>query len=246
MPSADAPRQQAAACDLGIVFAVPIEAHAFERRVTVEREVLAVGLAFREGTLAGRRVAWCVGGVGRERAARAARLLVDGHRPTLLVAAGFAGGLDRALARGAVVEPAAVRGSAADSEPLRLAAAFAGPTIVTVDRIVHSPPEKAALGAATGAALVDMETLAVAQVARDTGRLCRAVRVISDAAGDQLPADVTRLVEPQSTARRVGSLLGTLGRRPRAALDVWQLWEHAVVDGRTLAQALEALAASLT
>jgi adenosylhomocysteine nucleosidase len=243
--SAAATRRQAAACDLGIVFAVPIEAHAFERRVTAKREMLAAGLAFREAAVAGRRVAWCIGGVGEERAARATRLLIDGHGPTMLVAAGFAGGLDRAFARGSLVEPTAVRGESPGSESLRLAAAVAGPTLVTVNRIVHSPAEKAALGAATGAALVDMETLAVARVARDMGLPCRAVRVISDAAGDRLPADVTRLVEPQSAFRRAGALLGTLGRRPRAALDVWQLWEHAVVDGRTLAQALEHLAASL-
>jgi hypothetical protein len=39
--------------------------------------------------------------------------------------------------------------------------------------------------------------------------------------------------------RRLGAALGALGRRPRAAFDMWTLWEHAVVDGRTLAAALE-------
>jgi adenosylhomocysteine nucleosidase len=227
------------------VFAVPIEAQAVERRMTNRREVLAAGLAFHEATLAGRRVAWCVGGVGQERAARAARLLVDGHRPAVLVAAGFAGGLDPDFARGSIVIPAAVRGESPGAESLPLAAESGGPTLVTVDRIVATPADKAALRAASGGAIVDMETLAVATVARAAGIPCRAVRVISDAAGDELPPDVTRLVTPQSAFRRAGSLIGLLGRRPRAALDVWQLWEHAVVDGRTLAGALEALAASL-
>jgi hypothetical protein len=36
-----------------------------------------------------------------------------------------------------------------------------------------------------------------------------------------------------------------LGRRPRAALDLWKLWERAVVDGRTLAGALEEICGSL-
>jgi adenosylhomocysteine nucleosidase len=243
-PSPDRDRE-VAACAAAILFAVPIEAQAFERCGSDRREVLAAGLTFHEANVAGRRVAWCVGGVGRERAARAARLLVDGHRPRLLVAAGFAGGLDPALARGAVVEPADARGEQSGSESLALAAGGPGPTLVTVDRIVHTAAEKAGLAAATGAALVDMETLAVATVARAAGSPCRAVRVISDAAGDELPADVTRLVAPQSPFRRAGSLLGMLGRRPKAALDVWQLWERAVVDGRTLAMALEDLVASL-
>jgi adenosylhomocysteine nucleosidase len=237
--------REAPACEAAILFAVPIEAQAFERCGSERREVLAAGLTFHEATVAGRRVAWCVGGVGRERAARAARLLIDGHRPRLLVTAGFAGGLDPALARGAVIEPTAVRGEPPGSESLALAARGPGPTLVTVDRIVHTPADKAALAVATGAGLVDMESLTVATVAREAGLPCRAIRVISDAAGDELPADVTRLVAPQSPFRRAGSLLGMLGRRPKAALDVWQLWERAVVDGRTLAKALEDLVASL-
>jgi hypothetical protein len=36
-----------------------------------------------------------------------------------------------------------------------------------------------------------------------------------------------------------------IGRRPRAALDLWQLWERAVVDGRTLAAAVCRLCESL-
>ena len=226
-------------CTAGIVFAVPIEAEAFSRAVTDAVALEAAGLTFHEGRIGGGRVAWCVAGVGREAARLAARLIVDGHRPRLLVSAGFAGGLDPGLARGAVVEPALVRGELPTSEPLPLVApGQAGGAIVTVDLIVRTPTEKAALAAATGAAVVDMETLAVAEVARDAGLPCRAIRVISDAAGDELPPDVTRLITPQSAMRRAGAVIGMLGRRPRAALDLWQLWERAVVDGRTLSAAL--------
>lgn len=230
----------------GILFAVPIEADAFERRASERVVTVAAELTFHEGRVAGRRVAWCVAGVGRDRAARAARLLIDGHRPGLLVAAGFAGGLDPALARGSVIEPAAVRVETDSAPRIALAAPRpGGPTLVTADRIVHTPAAKAALAAATGAAAVDMETHAVAEVARAAGLPCRAVRVISDAADDELPPDVTRLVQPQSALRRAGAMLGTLGRRPRAALDLWQLWERAVVDARTLAGALEDLIVNL-
>ncbi len=230
----------------GIVFAVPIEADAFARAATDVVEMEAAGFRFSEGQVGGVRVAWCVAGVGREAARRAARLLIDGPRPRLIGSAGFAGGLDPAVARGAVVEPASVRGESNTSALLRLAAAGQGNgTIVTVDRIVRTPPDKAALAAATGAAVVDMETLAVAEVTAEAGLPCRSIRVISDAASDELPPDVTRLVAPQSAMRRAGSLIGMIGRRPRAALDLWQLWERAVVDGRTLAAALCRLCESL-
>lgn len=233
-------------CAAGIVFAVPIEADAFARAATDVIETEAAGLTLHEGMVGGIRVAWCVAGVGREAARRAARLVIDGHRPRLLVSAGFAGGLDPTLARGAVVEPARVRGESAVSTSLPLAVAEqGGGTLVTVDRIVRTPTDKTAVAAATGAAVVDMETLAVAEVAREAGLPCRSIRVISDAASDELPPDVTRLVAPQSALRRAGSLIGLIGRRPRAALDLWQLWERAVVDGRALGDALVGLCGSL-
>ena len=230
----------------GIVFAVPIEADAFARRATDTVTMEAAGLTCFEGLVAGRRVAWCVGGIGRQQVARATRLLVDGHRPCALVSAGFAGGLTAAFSRGAVVRPAAARGERSDATILSLSGAGQrGAVIVTIDRIVRTPAEKAALAAATGADLVDMETLAVAEVARESLLPCHAVRVISDAAGDELPAEVTRLIQPQSTFRRFGSVIGMLGRRPQTALDLWRLWEHAVVDGRTLAAAIAELIESL-
>jgi hypothetical protein len=45
--------------------------------------------------------------------------------------------------------------------------------------------------------------------------------------------------------RRAGAVLGMLGRRPRAATELWRLWERAVGDGRTLARALSELCRSL-
>ena len=233
-------------CLAGILFAVPVEADAFERRASGRSEILTEGLAFREGSLGGRRVAWCVGGVGGPRAERAARLLVAGHRPQTLISAGFAGGLTPALPRGALVRPAAVRGPAPAEDSLPLVGGDQrGLMLVSVGRIVRTAAEKRALAAATEAALVDMETLAVARVA-DSERLpCRGLRVISDAADDELPPDLGRLIQPQSAVRRVGAILGMLGRRPRSAVDLWQLWERAVVDGTTLADGLVDLLAEL-
>jgi hypothetical protein len=71
------------------------------------------------------------------------------------------------------------------------------------------------------------------------------VRVISDDAMQELPREVAALVAPQSSMRRLGAAVAAIGRRPRAALDMWRLYEHAVADGRTLAAALERLIESL-
>ena len=229
-------------CAAGIVFALPIEAEAFARLVDGQVELRGGGIPFHAGSIGGLVVAWCVGGVGQERAARATELLLDGHRPRRIISAGFAGGLDETIPRGSLVTPGAVR---REDEPVALPLAAAGqssvrqrPLILTLDRIARTTAEKAALATATGAALVDMETFAVAAVAAAAGIPCHGLRVVSDAATDELPADLGRLVQPQSAARRAGAVLGMLGRRPRAVADLWRLWERAVVDGRTLATGL--------
>lgn len=228
-------------CAVGIVFAVAVEADAFERLASDRVETRAAGLVIHEGTVGKTRIAWCVGGVGAAAATRAARMLVDGHRPGLLVSAGFAGGLDPALVRGAVVRPTL---SVTDGEgpPIALAApddsARASLTIVTVADVVATPAAKRALAARASAHLVDMETRAVVEVARAAGIPCLSVRVISDAVDDELPREVAALARPQSTMRRLGAALNAVGRRPRAALDLWRLYEHAVVDAKTLGNAL--------
>jgi len=230
-----------AAVDAAIVFALAVEADAFERLAQGCRETRGARFTFSTGRVAGRRVVWCVSGVGRAAAADAAGQLIAGHRPGLLITAGFAGGLDPDLRRGAVVRPgsACVPGS---TVRLSLTTAAGSPTppitIVTVDRIVADAASKRTLAAATGAQLVDMETFAVAEVAAAAGLDCAAVRVISDDAGESLPAEVPLLAKPQSRLQRLGAVAGVVARRPRAVGDLWRLWERSVVDSRTLARAL--------
>lgn len=238
----------ASRCAAGVVFAMDTEADAFESRVSERKETLASGHSFHEGTIAGRRVAWVVSGAGIDRAARACRLLIDGHRPGLIVSAGFAGALTERLARGRVVNPGRAFRIDHDSIDLAPAVAAAPPpqfSILTVDHIVCTATEKRALAAASGVDLVDMETWGVARVARDVGLACVGLRVVSDSAAEELPREMAELVQPQSSMRRFGAALRAIGRRPRAAVDMWRLWENAVVDARTLADALERLIGGL-
>ncbi len=242
-------------CAAGIVFALAVEADAFDRLAADRVETRAADLTILEGRVADRRVAWCVSGAGRAAATRAAERLVAGHRPRLLVSAGFAGGLAPSLVRGSVVRPTRVvtatdAATAADSLALLPAgdAAFgqAAPlTIVTVDGIQATGGAKRALADRTGGQLVDMETHAVARVAAAAGLPCAALRVISDDAGQDLPPEVERLARPQPTLRRLGAALAAIGRRPGAAVDLWRLYEHAVIDARTLAAALVELCRTL-
>jgi adenosylhomocysteine nucleosidase len=229
-----------------IVFALPMEADAFEALATRRTTIQTASATIHDGIVADRRVAWCVAGMGRRAAATATRLLIAGHRPRLVVSAGFVGALDPDLRRGDVVVPTLAI-TEGDAPPMALVpygpsdtAAREPIAIVTVDRVVATSAAKARLAAATAAQLVDMETHAVATAACEAGLPCAAVRVVSDGATEDLPPEVAALAAPQSAARRLGRALGAIGRRPRAAFDLWRVWEHAVVDGRTLAAALVA------
>ena len=237
-------------CAAGFIFALEIEADPFAARVRDATTLRGPVLSFHEGTIAGRRVTWVVSGAGIVAAGRAATALLEGHAPALLVSAGFAGGLDPALARGAVVlATGTVRGGAPRFPLARIAALLPAAStdvdIATVDSIVATTAAKRDLRAATGAAIVDMETHAVAAAAAAAKIPCASVRIVSDAAGDELPADIARLVTPQSAFRRAGAALAAIGRKPATAGTLWRLWEHAVVDGRTLAATLERLVAAL-
>ncbi|MFO0424182.1 MAG: hypothetical protein ACK52C_11065 [Planctomycetia bacterium] len=239
------PREPSAA---GIVFAMPVEADAFAARARQVVEMQAAGLEFHEGTVAGRRVAWVVAGAGRERAARSCRLLIDGHRPGLIVSAGFAGGLAVGIERGRVVSPVrAIRGEQDSIQLMHIGVSgiAKAAAIITIDHVAVTAHEKQSLAVTTGAELVDMETWGVARAAREAGLECVGLRVVSDTVSDELPREMATLVKPQSSLRRLGSALRAVGRRPGAAVDMWRLWENAVVDARTLADALERLIASL-
>lgn len=228
--------------DAGVVFALPIEAGRFGDRVGEVANFQTAGLMFHEGVIARRRVAWVVAGTGVERAAHATRLLIDGHRPRIVIAAGFAGGLVPGIERGSLVTPGRVVRPGLEPWPLlslRPGVARDTATIVTVDRVVCSTDEKRRLADEAQADVVDLETWGIAAAARDAGLPCGCCKVVSDAALDELPAEVARLTEAPSRWRQVGAALRTIGRRPSAAVDLWNLWERATIDSRSLADALE-------
>lgn len=163
-------------------------------------------------------------GIGSAAAAAAAQALVDSGVSALMTF-GMAGGLDPALKPGSVVIPCELlssdgaRYAACRSWRERVAAAVSPLCAVTEGNLltgtqpIDTPAEKAAALRSTGAAAVDMESAAVAEVAAEHNLPFIAVRVIVDTAADYLP----RAVVAASRAGRVhfGRLIGGLILRPR-------------------------------
>lgn len=134
-----------------------------------------------------------VTGMGRQRARRRLRPALASFRPQLVLTCGFAGGLDPALARGDVVFAADPAFAWRD----RLLAAGARPaTFHCAARIAATAAEKGQLRRATGADAVEMESAIIEQECRRRGVPCATVRVISDAAGEDLPVDFNRFLTP--------------------------------------------------
>lgn len=110
---------------------------------------------------------------------------------TVLISFGLAGGLDPVCRPGDLIVPAEiVDGSAAFPCDTRLLDTLGGATVSRLtgaDRAVTTRTAKAALFAESRAAAVDLESLAVAQIARRHGIGFAALRSIVDPADRDLP-----------------------------------------------------------
>lgn len=137
-------------------------------------------------------------GIGAERAGAAARGLLD-RGATALVSWGMAGGLDTTVGPGTVVLPGAVIGADGSRFEVdlewrdRLLAKIKDRVEVSTSELldaarpVQTVEEKRKLHDRTGAGVADMESAAVAAVAKQAGIPFIAVRVVVDAATKSLP-----------------------------------------------------------
>jgi len=183
-------------------------------------------------------------------ASQSARALVKAGAGAL-VSWGMAGGLDPALVAGTVFLPSEVIApggtalSTASHWRERLSAAvrtqLATPfPIVLQGRLLTSPKaigslaDKAALFQQTGAAAVDMESLAIAEIAHTHQLPFIAIRVIVDSAGDTLPLAVTAAADSEGHLQ-VWRLMGALARVPTDLPPLMRLARRYRAANRSLA-----------
>lgn len=121
-----------------------------------------------------------------------------------ILSIGFCGALDPALRIGDIVVSGEV--------PKGLGAPFVRGDVVSVDRVAFTAREKCDLRTATGAAVVEMESAAVAQKAREWDVPFGCVRVVSDVAGEDLPLDFNRYRDADGRFERTRIALAALGR----------------------------------
>jgi adenosylhomocysteine nucleosidase len=248
--SAEPAKRDLLPCHVGVVVALPMESGYLEDRLAGLINIHGHGFTIRTGGLAGRGVAVMITGHGQKAARKGALALIEGHCPRWVISAGFAGGLQPQIERGDIVMADSVAGEHGqrlaidlrmpESEESSSPRVHVG-RLLTVDHIIKSADEKRLLGQQHAALAVDMETLAVAQVCRNEKQRFLAIRAITDAVDDELPADVERLLNRPTMARKIGSAAGSLLRRPSAAKDLWKLRESAIVAADRLAKFLDGI-----
>ena len=244
------PAADLAHADIGIVCALPIELGAFLDRCEKVKKYTGGEFVFRGGFYDGIRVAIVEAGMGFSRARRATQALLDGHSPRWLLCCGFSGALRDDIPIGSIV----VGDSIADqhgqclqidlqmpADPAR--GLFVG-RLLTADEMVRTVEQKRQLGEQHAALAVDLESLAVAQVAREGKTRFLAIRVISDDLSADLPPEVMSVVG-ETGGVRLGAAVGAIWKRPAAVKDLWRLREQAQSAATRLASFLDGVIVQL-
>ena len=198
-------------------------------------------------------------GIGQRNAERAIRGALAEELAKLVLTCGFAGGLNPELATGTVVfstdDSSRRRGNEADYplniqapppyvggyEPClsaALLAAGARPAkFHCAEKVAVTAEEKRALWASTGADAVEMESGVIRAICREQNIPSATVRIISDAANEDLPFDFNRLMDANQNLS-YGKLAMASLKSPGKIGALLKLQKHTRLAAEKLAEVL--------
>lgn len=242
--------QDKAHADIALVCALAIEVGPLLERCAKVRKYTGGKFTFRGGRYDEIRLAIVESGMGFAKARRATEALIEAHTPNWVLSVGFSGGLLPEMKIGDLVMADSIVDTHGNELKVDLKMAedrqngiYVG-RMVNADKMVRLVEEKKKLAEDYNAIAVDMESLAVAQICRDTGTKFLAVRVISDDLSADLPPEVMSIIG-STGAIRVGSAIGSLWKRPGSIKDLWRLRENAHIAAGRLATFLDGVLVQL-
>ncbi|HZR16060.1 MAG TPA: hypothetical protein VFE51_01930 [Verrucomicrobiae bacterium] len=174
-------------------------------------------------------------GMGEANARISVESALARQRPGRVITAGFAGGLDPSLERGAVVFFA---DDTADLEGALRAAGARAVQFACSNKVVSTASEKQRLFARTGAHAVEMESGPIQKLCRAAGIPAATIRVILDTAAENLAFDFNELMTPDM--RLDASKLGwALAKAPWKIPALLRLQRQSSGAARRLGEVLE-------
>jgi nucleoside phosphorylase len=192
--------------------------------------------AFQKRTADLADISILITGIGWKNSERTLVERLNHLTPRLVLTCGFAGGLDPALAPGDVL-------CSTDDEGLRgklTAAGVKAAKFFCTQRIATTQREKQELRRTTDADAVEMESEAIHAVCRARRIPCATVRVISDAANEDLPLDFNQLSKPDLSLD-YGKLLWAIAKSPGKIPRLLRLQKNSSFAAQRLAEVLTAV-----
>ncbi|MHC4270034.1 MAG: 5'-methylthioadenosine/S-adenosylhomocysteine nucleosidase [Planctomycetota bacterium] len=189
---------------------------------------------FYQGDLNGQPLTIVQGGVGRENAIKATKCLLESTKVDLIISSGVAGGIRQGLKVGDLVVAESVgysKQSDFDGKKLQLESDYVCNkdvvqlarqlsvdielklrfgNLLTVDKIINKANTKRNIGDHNPFLAVEMESAAVAEVAREKEVEFAAIRSISDDVDDDLHLDYDNIISVEGKVKLAGIALEVL------------------------------------
>lgn len=156
-------------------------------------------------------------GIGRRNAEQSLQRALATSTPALVLSCGFAGGLHPELDAGTVVFESSSNSDfftalrASGAEPARFH---------TADRIASTAQMKLDLRRSTGADAVEMESAIIREICAQRNLPAATIRIISDAADEDLPLDFNRLITSDQRLNYL-KLAWALAKSPGTVARLW-------------------------
>jgi adenosylhomocysteine nucleosidase len=249
-----ASREPSPPCELVVLFASAVEAggtvDSLKDRVTMH----CASHVEHSGGLNRCRTAVIESGHGQQAMATAALEAIQLHHPRWLICAGFASALVPDLRRGHILMATEIVDTSGQSVSVKLhldqrslennRGLHLG-RLLTADHLVRSAVERRQLAETHSALACDLESWGAAEACRQAGVRFLSVRIMTEAADDELPPDVETLLHQRTAAAKLGAAAGSVWRRPSVAKDLWRFNEGALKASDRLSRFLSGLLQNL-